>query len=388
MRPRLRSLRCVQRALEQRPENRRLDVPPVPLARLAQPLQRGRAEFHRVDRPPINRLEQVAVEVGDLVGSGEPARGHLGEQAAYRPVKGRRISVVLRHDAREQPLRQQARVLRVQAEHQLVQVARQPLGPRIGVRDDVVATGPFHVHHDGLEHRRRLPRHRVHGAQPLAEPVRREEHVPQQLQRFRPRELADVDVVARRLHPREVGLDPYRVERRHDQQRRRLQVNLVAQQLDEGSVQLGVLALELPAEMLLEIGVGGSARHGFLEGERLRIAVGRRRRVAHQPAQVVEEGLRPLPLAEAGIPPASDKLLRRYARHHGRHGTLPAGRIARPPPLKIARRPPPRVARRLPSQGFFKVSDGGPQPCASFPRKRESRTFPLAEVSGFLLAQE
>ena len=265
----------------------------------------------------------------DLVGPRETARGHLREQAPHRPVKCGRIPVVLRHDAGEKAIGQQPRVLRVQAEHQLIQIARQPLRPRIGVRGDVVvgvlvrgdvvAGGTLHVHHDGLEHRRRLPRYRVHRAQPLPEPGRREEHVPQQFQPLRLLELSDADVVARRLHPREVGLDPYRLEGRHDQQGRRLQVHLVAQQLVKRPVQLRVLPLELPAEMLLVIRVGEPTRHGLLEGERLGIAVGRRRRVAHQPAQVVEERLRPLPLAKPGIPPARHKLRRRYGGHHRRH---------------------------------------------------------------------
>ena len=203
------------------------------------------------------------------------------------------------------PLGQQAGVLRVQAEHQLVQVPRQPFG---------VLIARLHVHHDGLQHRRRLPRHRVHRPQAVAEPVRREEHVTHQTQPLRLLQLPDAEVVARRLHPREVGLDAYRLEGRHDEQRRRLQVYLVPQQLVERPVQLRVLPLELAAEMLLEVGVGEPARHPLLEGERLRIGVPRRRRMARQPAQVVEERLRPLPFAEAGVPPASNKIMRRHCR--------------------------------------------------------------------------
>ena len=101
------------------------------------------------------------------------------------------------------------------------------------------------------------------------EPVRREEDVPHQAQPLRLLQFPDAEVVARRLHPREVGLDPYRLERRHDQQRRRLQVHLVSQQLVERPVQLGVLSLEIPAEVLLEVGIGGPARRRLLEGERL-----------------------------------------------------------------------------------------------------------------------
>ena len=71
VRTRLRPLGCVQRPLEQRPEYRRLDVPPVPLAGLAQPLQGHRAEFNGV-----HDVEQVAVEVGDLVRAGMPAGSH------------------------------------------------------------------------------------------------------------------------------------------------------------------------------------------------------------------------------------------------------------------------------------------------------------------------
>ena len=59
------------------------------------------------------------------------------------------------------------------------------------------------------------------------------------------------------------------------------------------------------AETLLEVGVGEPARHPLLERERPRLAVPRRRRMTHQPAQVVEERLRPLSFAEPGVSPAS-----------------------------------------------------------------------------------
>ena len=134
---------------------------------------------------------------------------------------------MLTDDAGEQPLGQQARILRVQAEDQLVQVPCQPFG---------ILIARFHVHHDGLEQRCRVPGHRVHRPQAFAEAVRREEHVPHQAQPLRLLQILDAEVVARRLHPREVGLDPYRLEGRHDEQRRRLQVHLVAQQLVEGTV--------------------------------------------------------------------------------------------------------------------------------------------------------
>ena len=86
-------------------------------------------------------------------------------------------------------------------------------------------------------------------------------------------------------------------------------MHLVTEQLVHAIVQLRFQGLELPAEMLLEIGIGKPARHPLLEGEGVGVAELGGRGVADEGAQVVEEGLRPLPLAEGSVAPALDKLM-------------------------------------------------------------------------------
>ena len=303
----------VQRPLKQRAKDGRLNVAPVAGAGFPQFLQGGGVEGHGVPG-----LEQVAVEVGDGVGAGEAARGHLGEQAADGAVKAGRCAVILRHNAREQAVRQQAGVLGVQAEHQLIQVAGQPF--RVGRRPG--GSPLFHILHDGLEQRRRGAGDFVHGAQLLPEPARRKECIPQQLHPVGLLQAGHRNLVPGGLHILEVGLYAYRIKGRHHQQRRRFEMHLVTQQLVKSPFQLGIAALELPPEMFLKVGVGKPAGNGFLKGKNLGIPVSRRRRMPDQRAQVVEKRLRPLPFAEAGILPAGDELRRRERRwgrgHHQR----------------------------------------------------------------------
>jgi hypothetical protein len=89
-----------------------------------------------------------------------------------------------------------------------------------------------------------------------------------------------------RFHTREVGADQDGAERRHDEQRRRLQINLVPKQLIEGAGQLVVRAFELPAETFLQIGVGEPAGYSLLEGEHVGVPVTHGAGMADQIAEV------------------------------------------------------------------------------------------------------
>ena len=154
----------------------------------------------------------------------------------------------------------------------------------------------------------------------------------EQLQLFRLGQVGQGNIVPRRYHPRKVGLDPDRAERGDNQQRRRLEVNLIAEQLLHRRVQVGVAALELPAEPLLQVGVGKAARHPFLEGESLRIAVFPRGGVAHQAAKIQKHLLRRLLFAELNAHPLADERARQQA---GRLGLAKEGHTLSPWQNKI-----------------------------------------------------
>ena len=108
----------VEGALEQGAENGWLDVAPVFLCCLFEVVEGVQAKLHGVDR-----FEQVAVEMGHLVGSEEAAAGHLAEQVLRGLVEQHGIVKVLADDLGEKAVGQQAGVLGVEAEHDLVQVA-------------------------------------------------------------------------------------------------------------------------------------------------------------------------------------------------------------------------------------------------------------------------
>ena len=82
---------------------------------------------------------------------------------------------------------------------------------------------------------------------------------------------------------------------------------LVAQQLVQPGVQVGVVALELPAEMLFVISVGPPAGHPFPEGEHLGVAKGDGRVMPRQGADVQKHLLRCLLLSELDVAPLGDE---------------------------------------------------------------------------------
>ena len=115
------------------------------------------------------------------------------------------------------------------------------------------------------------------------------------------------------FHPRKVGAYPYRLKGRHDEQGRRFEVHLIAQQLVERVVQLGIAALELPTEALIEVSIGKAAGHRLLKGERVGVAVSDRAGVSDQSADVEEHFLRRLLFAKVSRLPFRDELLWRHS---------------------------------------------------------------------------
>ena len=80
-------------------EHRRFDVAPVSVRGFHQALQGIRAEL---DCAGV--VEQIAVEVGDVVGPKESAAGHLVEQVAHHLVKPARVPELLLHNVGEEPI--------------------------------------------------------------------------------------------------------------------------------------------------------------------------------------------------------------------------------------------------------------------------------------------
>ena len=115
------------------------------------------------------------------------------------------------------------------------------------------------------------------------------------------------DLVPDGLHAGEVGLNTDGAEGGHDEERRRFEVDLVAQQLVQRGFQVVVAALELPGETAFEVGVGEAARHPLFKGEGVPVAVFDGSRVADQRADVQEHLLGRLFLPEVYVLPLGDE---------------------------------------------------------------------------------
>ena len=319
MRPQLGAFRGVQGPLKEGAENGGFDAAPVFAGGLAQALQGRGAEFHGV-----RRVEQIAVEPGDFRRAEHSAAGHPGEQVAHRPIESGGIPVFPADQVGKELVGQQAGILGVEAEHQLIQVAGQAFRILVAL---------LHIGHNIPEQVGGFPGDFLY--RPVGAQIGRgKKGAAEQLQLFRLGQVGQGNIVPRRHHPRKVGLDPDRAERGYDKQRRRLEVNLIAEQLLHGRVQVGVAALELPAEPLLQVGIGKAARHPLLKGESLRIAVFPRGGMAHQAAKIQKHLLRRLLFAELNAHPLADERLREQARRlrlgKERHNYPPAKSKAAP----------------------------------------------------------
>ena len=177
-------------------------------------MQGGGAQFDG-----IGVAEQVAVEVGDLSGPEHAAASHLLEQVAYRLVEQLGAAEILPDGLGEAG--KQPGALGVETKDDLVEITGQLFR---------VLTVLLHVGHDRLEEIGGLLGDGVNGAVG-PELGRGEEGVAELVEVRGLVETAHRDFVPHRFHSREVGLYPYRAERGNDQQRRRLEVHLVTQQL-------------------------------------------------------------------------------------------------------------------------------------------------------------
>ena len=303
----------VQGALKQGAENGRLNVAPVFAGGFGQALQGGGAQCHRLGIP-----EQIAVEVRDLVDAEQPARScHLLKQVGDGAVRHPGAADILAQDGGEQAVGQQAGILGVEAKDDAVEMARQPLR----VAGGRVAGGLFHIGNDFVEQGGGFLRNLFYGTI-RAQGVGVVESVAEQFQMGRFVQPGDGDFVADGFHPRKVGADAYGLERRYDEQRRRFEMHLIAEQLVEGVVQVGVAALELPAEMVLQVGVGEAAGYRLFKGEGVRAGVCRRGGMADQGAQVQEHFLGRLPFAKGDGRPLGDE---NDGRHYEVRGMARAG---------------------------------------------------------------
>ena len=233
MRAELRALGRVQAALEQRAEDAGLDRGPVGRHDAGQHGQRG-----LVQRQHAVVVEQAAVEVGNLVHAEPAARAHGREKLAQLRVEGRWLAAGALHQPAKQPVGQQPHVLGEEAEEQ----ADQEVGHgRRGVAGRAQPVGQLrelagHALRDPLRRLGALEMARVAEDGPQAgQPLGRQQVVQGQRRGL----VEPVD---------EVGVDDDGREVGDHQQGRVVQRLAVLQQLLVGPVQVGVLALVLPAE--------------------------------------------------------------------------------------------------------------------------------------------
>ena len=304
VRAKLRALVRVEAALEQRAQDRRVDLRPVE----RRGVKRG------FDPLPVEGqggvvVEQPAVEPGHGLEADAAPGGHRAEQVAGEVGELVRPLARLFQHPGEHVAGQKPRVLGEHAEHQTVDEMRHRLG--------LVAARPQALG-EGREGRRRALRHRL-ARLARAKTLR---------VRHRPFELVaggGVDeIVERELvrHAHAVGPVGADAEPRHvrdDQQRRVLQGERVLTQLVERRVEVGAPPLVLPGEAAALPHVGPAVAAGVLaraalEAVDLAGRVGlRRRRLAEQTAQVDEMLLTPRALLQRCRPPLGDERLRRHA---------------------------------------------------------------------------
>ena len=305
VRPELRPLVRIEPALEQRAEDRRIDLGPV----------QARGGQHRVDVGPLQRqrrrvVEQPAVEPVNRLEADQATLGHALEERPREVGEAvRRKSRLLQHPG-EHVAGQQAHVVGEHAEDE----------PVDEVRDRVRVLTAFPQR---LRDRRERPRRllgerlpRLARPQPLGVRERPLELVAGR----RVRQVVQAELVGPADAVRPVGADAEPLHVGDDQQRRILQRQRIQPELAERGVEIGPPALVLPGEVVPLPHVGPTVAAGILasatlEAVRLprRVGLGRRR-LAEQPAQVDEVLLRGRALLERRGAPLADELMRRHRR--------------------------------------------------------------------------
>ena len=305
MRSKLGALAGIQSPLEQRAENRRVDLRPVEVRR----------RQHRLDVGLLQRqrravIEQPAVEPVDRLEADPPPGSHHPEQIAgkVRELRGVRLACSSIR-VNMWPGSRPTSSANMQKTSRLTKCATKcgscPRSPQ-GLRD-------------GREGLRRLLGERLPGlarSQPLGVRKRPLESIA----RRGVRQVVQAEFVGLADAVRPVGADAEPQHVGDDQQRRVFQRQRVESELTERGVEVGPFALVLPRKVVVLPDIGPAVAAGVLPGTALeavclagRVGLGRRR-LTEQPAQVDEVLLRSRALLQLGGAPLGDKLVRCHGR--------------------------------------------------------------------------
>ena len=300
-----RFLARVEVPLEERAENRRLDVGPVGAVDGSQDV-----DFRLGERHHVVVGEQSAVEVGDHFGTEITAVGHRPEEVFEFPREHRRVGLGGLQEAAEELRRQQSDPLAEHAKHELHQEVGRPLG-----RHALPHSQPLGQVAEPLGG---VPGDRLR-ADIGPQGVRLGKQFPQDVQIGRLGQPGQVELVFPLGRGREVGMDLEAVHVADDQQRRILQVLAVAKELVVGFLQVFVLAFVFPAEVAAHPHVGPAVAafgllNALLESVPLALGVGfGRLGLVEQFAEVEEVLLAGAPLREVHALPLGDELLRSHS---------------------------------------------------------------------------
>ena len=304
----LRALVGIEKALEQRAEDRRVDEAPVEAGGGEQ-----EADLAVVERQRRAAVEQAAVELGDVLEIEIAAVLHVGEQLLepFLALLGlaRRSLQQLAPDA----VRQQSDAVGEEAEHQLIDEMRDRLAVGIAVlqrvRDRLELVGGF--------------LRQLGAGAPRAQLFRIEKDRVEDREILRVGEVVELEFVfggnlvgPARLDAEEMGVAG-------DVQRRVLQRRGVAGELLQRLVEIALLLLVFPGEEALLPHVGEAVAaaglgDALLEGEMVadRIVLGRGR-VLDETAEVEKMLLRGRALGERDRLPFADEVLRGHAADDG-----------------------------------------------------------------------
>ena len=294
------ALAGVQAALEQGPENGRLDGRPVQVADVDQDVHTLAVQL----QDPVV-VEQAAVEMADLLGAEPAADRHSLEELAELGDKGLGLGAGVLDHAGEKSGRQQLGVFGEQAEQQTDQEMGNLLGilavaAQDGSQAGKVAGGSLGDFIDGLAG---------------FELFRPEEGVAQDRQLVRIGEVGQLDLVVLLDGVGEIGMDDDLIGVRDDQQRRVLERLAVLEQLVVSLLQIFMLAFVLPTEVAAVPDVGPAIAAFLLgdaifEGEEIAFGIQIDRGfVPDQAAEVDEVFLAGRALFELDVAPFVDEFL-------------------------------------------------------------------------------
>ena len=300
MRAELGAFAGIEPALEQRTENRRVDLRPVEVRR-----RQHHLDFGRLQRQRGAVVEQPAVEPGDRLEADPAAGGHHLEEGAGEIGEVLRDAPRLSQHAREHVIGQQPHVVGEHAEDEPVDEVRDRLR--------IVAALPQRLRDHGEGRRRALGKRLPGFVRPKLIGIRERplEHVA----RRRVGEVVQAEFIGLADTVRPVGADAEPHHVRDDQQRWVLQRQRVLPELSERGVEVSTPALVFPGEVVAfpDVGPALAARvlaRAALETIGLAGWVGfSRRRLIQQPAEVDEVLLRTGTLLQRRGAPLGNELV-------------------------------------------------------------------------------